>query len=201
MALATLLNRALGCPVIVAALGMASTAARPVPEPSPAPPSLAGRWVLNAQQSEDARAKMRDARDERPAGRFGRRGGGGGRGPGGPAGGFGGRGDALQGFLDPPEKLTITQSEAEIAIDDGTRVQRLHPDGRKTKLPDGTAEVTARWNGAELFVQSKPGRGREVTTAYMLVPDKHQLDVTSRVQGRSGDTLTVRRVYDAAAPQ
>lgn len=201
MGLATLLNCALGCQIIVATLGVASAAARPAPEPSPAPPSLAGRWVLNAQESEDARAKMRDARGERPAGRFGRRGGAEGRGPGGPGGGFGGRGGGLQGFLDPPEKLTITQSAAEIAIDDGTRVQRLHPDGRKTKLPGETAEVTARWNGAELFVQSKPDRGPEVTTAYMLVPEKHRLDVTSRVQGRSGDTVTVRRVYDIAPPQ
>jgi hypothetical protein len=32
----------------------------------------------------------------------------------------------------------------------------------------------------------------------MLVPEKHQLYVTSTMEGRSGEPITVRRVYDAA---
>jgi hypothetical protein len=76
----------------------------------------------------------------------------------------------------------------------------LHPDGRKAKADDGRAEVTARWRGPELVVESKTERAK-VTTVYMAVPDKHQLDVTSRFEGRRGEPITARRVYDAAVSE
>lgn len=182
---------------------------------SPAPPSLSGKWILNKDASEDARAKMREeGAGRRPGGYEGPQGGmrrpGGGR----MGGGFGGRGgmggpgggpppDARGGmkeFLEPPETLTITQTADEIALDDGEAVHRLRPNGQKTKAEGGEVEQTARWSGAELIVESKPTKGPKIVSAYLLVPDKHQLHVTSRVEGRSGDPITVRRVYDAASP-
>ena len=46
-------------------------------------------------------------------------------------------------------------------------------------------------------METKAERGAKITSAYMLVPEKHQLHVTSTIEGRS-DPITVRRVYDAA---
>lgn len=180
---------------------------------SPAPPSLSGKWILNKDASEDARAKMREAGAGRRPGGYGPHGGmgrpggrmGGGSGGRGGMGGPGGQTppDAHGGmkeFLEPPETLTITQSADEIALDDGEAVHRLRPNGQKTKADGGEVERTARWSGAELIVESKPAKGPKIVSAYLLVPDKHQLHVTSRVEGRSGDPITVRRVYDAASP-
>jgi len=186
--------------------------------PAAAVPSLAGTWTLNKKESEDARAKMRDSGAERPGGWTGPGGRGGmggpgggaggrGGGPGGRGGGFGGRGADPDGgrdsgsrrtFLEPPETLTITQTTEEVRVDDGDRVVHLHPDGRKIKSEGGGAETTARWRGNELVVETKAERGARITSAYMLVPEKHQLHVTSTLEGRSGEPITVRRVYDAA---
>jgi hypothetical protein len=185
--------------------------------PPAAVPSLAGTWTLNKEESEDARAKLRDRGGERPGGWTGPGGRGGMGGPGGGAGGrgggpgsrgggFGGRGadrdggrdEAAGGFFEPAETLIITQTAEEIAVDDGDRVLHLHPDGRKIKSEGGGAETTTRWRGNELVVETKVERGRKVTSAYMLVPAKRQLHVTSTIEGRSGEPITVRRVYDAA---
>ena len=198
--------------------------AAPQAPPSPeTTPSLGGKWTLNKDQSEDARTKMRDAGGgDRPGGGSlgggGRGGGMGGRGGGfgGRGGGFGGRGGgggraggdrdgdaagpgaSMHSFFEPPETLAITQTAEEIAVDDGTRVLHLHPDGKKVKSEGGGSETTTVWRGSELVVETKTERGRKITSAYMAVPDKHQLDVTSTMEGRSGQPITVRRVYDAA---
>ena len=189
-----------------------------VPAPTAAEPSvaqgLAGKWTLNKEQSEDARSKMREAGERhRGGGGFGGGRGGGGYGGGGRGGFGGGRGGrrggegggmpdaqrpaALQDFFEPPETLTIDRNGEEIAVNDGSRIVILHPDGRKAKTDDGQAEVTAQWRGQELVVESKTERAK-ITTVYMAVPDKHQLDVTSRFEGRMGEPVTARRVYDAA---
>ena len=214
--LALALGTALAAPAGAAAAAASAT------EAATTAPSLAGKWTLNKEQSEDPRAKMRDSGGgRRPGGRSpgagggmgggGRGGGFGGRGggAGGPAGGFGGRGggdrDAdgggrgpMHGFFEPPETLTITQTAEEIDVDDGQRVLHLHPDGKKTKTDGGGAETATKWRGNELLVESKSERGPKITSAYMTMPEKHQLYITSTMEGRSGDPITVRRVYDAA---
>jgi hypothetical protein len=216
---------ALALGTALAAPGRAGEAAPSMVEPAPAAPSLTGKWTLNKEQSEDARAQMRDAGGGRRPGGWspgaggGMRGGGrgdgfGGRGggAGGPGGGFGGRGggerDAdgrsrggpMRSFFEPPETLTITQSAEEIGVDDGQRVLHLHPDGKKIKSEGGGggAETTTKWRGNELVVESKSERGPRITSAYMAVPEKRQLYITSTMAGRSGEPITVRRVYDAA---
>ena len=191
-------------------------------------PSLAGKWTLNKELSEDARAKMgaANAGHEGGSGSGGSGGGGGygGRGGGfgghggygghGGGGGYGGRGgyggsgggggdpsrhggSGMRAFFDPPENLTISQTADDIALDDGQRVVHLHPDGKKVKSENGGPETTTKWRENELVVESKSDRGAKMTTAYMLVPEKHQLHITSTVEGR-GEPVTVRRVYDAA---
>jgi hypothetical protein len=107
---------------------------------------------------------------------------------------------AMRDFFEPPETLTIDRNGDEIAVNDGERIVILHPDGRKTKSDDGQTEMTAQWRGAELVVESKTARAK-ITTVYRTVPDKHQLDVTSRFEGSRGDPITARRVYDAAASE
>jgi len=198
------LTAAVGAALLIPAVP-ASTAA----EPSVAP-NLAGKWTLNKNQSEDARTKMREAGG---AGHHG--GGGGGFGGGHGGGGRGGRwgggqgrpgggmrpdgegAGAMRSFFEPPETLTITRNGDEIAVNDGERIVILHPDGRKTKTDDGKTEMTAQWKGQELFVESKTDRAK-IASSYLAIPDKHQLQVTSRFEGRSGEPITVRRVYDAA---
>lgn len=222
--LAFALGAVLGAPAGLAAAAQ-EAAAPPAPEASPAVPSLAGKWTLNKDQSEDARAKMRDSGGgRRPGGwgggsgggmgggggrggGFGGRGGGfGGRGGGGGVGGGeregggpdGGRGGSMRGFFQPPETLTIIQTADDIAVDDGDRVLHLHPDGKKIRSEGGGSETMTKWRGSELVVETKSDRGTKITSAYMVVPEKRQLDVTSTMEGRSGEPITVRRVYDAA---
>lgn len=211
--------------ILAAAVGMAvatplglGAAAKTDAAPATAS-TLAGKWTLNREQSEDARAKMREAGERRRGGGgFGGGGhggfGGGGGGRGGFGGGHGGRrgGDgaaarpdaerpaAMQDFFEPPETLTIDRKGDEIAVNDGERIVILHPDGRKAKTDDGQSEVTAQWRGQELVVESKTERAK-ITTVYMAVPDKRQLDVTSRFEGRMGEPVTARRVYDAAVAE
>jgi len=220
----TLVALALGT-ALAAPAGPAAAAAQSIPDSAAAAPSLAGKWTLNKEQSEDARSKMRDAGGSggsRPGGGgFGGRGGGmggrgggfGGRGggAGGPGGGFGGRGGgdrdadggnrggSMRSFFEPPETLMITQSAEEIGVDDGQRVLHLHPDGKKIKSDGGGDDTTTKWRGNELVVETKTERGTKIDSAYMAVSEKHQLYVTSTLEGRSGQPITVRRVYDAAA--
>jgi hypothetical protein len=226
------LGTALAAPAAPA--GAQSAAAEPAAAATTpaAAPSLAGKWTLNKDLSEDARAKMSAANaGHRPEGGSGGSGGGGmgGRGGGfggghggygghgGGGGGYGGRGgyggggqgssggdpsrhgSGMRAFFDPPESLTIAQTADDIALDDGQQVVHLHPDGKKVKSESGGPETTTRWRANELVVESKSDRGK-MTTAYMVVPEKHQLDITSTVEGR-GEPVTVRRVYDAAPPE
>jgi len=155
----------------------------------PAHPRLVGRWKLNKELSEDARAKLAEARQRggRPGGPGGGgMGGPGGGGMGGPGGGWGGgrpggmsggrggeRGGMegrqgpdgpgrarFQALLDPPEMLTITGNDAELTLDAGDEVLvRLHVDGRKYKQEGGRVETKTEWKGAELVVETKPLEG------------------------------------------
>jgi hypothetical protein len=203
------LTAAVGAALLIPAVPVSTAAVPSVAQ------NLSGKWTLNKDQSEDARAKMREAGGRRGGGAGGF---GGGHGGGGFGGGHGGRrgggqgrpgggmrpdgeqAGAMRGFFEPPQTLTIDRNGDEIAVNDGERIVILHPDGRKAKTDDGRTEITAQWRGEELVVESKTERAK-ITTVYMAVPDKHQLDVTSRFEGRLGEPITARRVYDAALPE
>jgi hypothetical protein len=105
----------------------------------------------------------------------------------------------MRSFFEPPETLTITQTAEEIGVDDGQRVLHFHPDAKKIKSGGGGSETISKWRGNELVVETRSERGPRVTSAYMAVPEKHQLYITSAVAGRSGEPITVRRVYDATS--
>jgi len=199
----------LGAALLLASGSRSSAEPEPPAEATAPAPSLAGHWRLNAALSEDAREKMRDAMAERSGARGGRRGGfGRGRGPrsGGPSGARSGGGPPADGplrsFFEPALELTIAQEGAELTLDRGDGlVVRLRPGGPATRADGGKTELEARWNGAELVTEAKMENGARLTTAYLAIPEKNQLHVTSRLEGgRVGRALTVRRVYDAAEP-
>ena len=182
-------------------------------------PSLAGRWKLNPELSEDARAKMREAREAaRGDGSGGDNGRGSGSGGGGRAWGRGGHGgggmgggrgagrsgarggdpqDSMREVFEAPAEFTITPTASEVVIleKDG-RLRTLHADGRKYKAEGGAAEVEARWDGGQLVVDTKSDRGPRITETFDAAPDRTRLTVTLKVDGSRGPSVTVKRVYD-----
>ena len=182
-------------------------------------PSLAGRWKLNPELSEDARAKMREAREAaRGEGSGGDSGRGSGSGGGGRAWGRGGHGgggmgggrgagrsgarggdpqDSMRELFEAPAEFTITPTASEVVIleKDG-RLRTLHADGKKYKAEGGAAEVEARWDGGQLVVDTKSDRGPRITETFDAAPDRTRLTVTLKVDGSRGPSVTVKRVYD-----
>ena len=182
-----------------------------------ATPDFSGRWVLNKEQSDDPREKMRDGRGMgRPGGERGPRGGGIGRpGGGGMGGGMGGRrpprdgdaaagrrgddrGAAMRATLEAAPELTITHTAREIAIleKDG-RLRALHPDGAKYKNASG-AEVKTRWDKDRLVVQTAQERGPGFTETWGMTGDPAQIVVLLRFEPPNGEEVTLKRVYDRA---
>jgi hypothetical protein len=203
-------------PALILALASGSAAAaRPAHggDAQPvAPADLAGRWTYNVQLSDDARQKMREGMEKRggPPGGPPMRPGGGGGGMAGPAGGGGGMGgaggggaddprEAMRAVLEPAEELTVTQSESEIAVDEKFgRLRRLHPDGKKYKTDNGTAEIKTYWKDAKLVVETKRARGTSAIETWERVPDGSRLIVNVRLEGGPGPRLELKRIYDLA---
>jgi hypothetical protein len=180
-------------------------------------PDLSGHWRLNADQSEDAREKLREAGRERfggggrggggMGGGFGggMRGGGMGRGGGGGRGGGMGRrpeGDDADGNrvgrltdLLPRDELTISQDPSEIhVLEQGGRDWHLLPDGKKHKDSVGATETKAEWSERELIIDAKLG-DRKVHRAVGLSENGKQLLVLVRLETPMAK-VKVLRVYD-----
>jgi hypothetical protein len=160
--------------------------------PSGVAPSLAGRWKLNVEKSDDVGKLMREARDGRsgglppggpgggmggpPGGGMGGRGGGGMGGP--PGGGMGGRGgpggdprESMRAVFEAPSELLVTPTENEVAIleKDG-RMRTLHPDGKRYKSEAGARETKTRWEGARLVVETKASNGVKIIETFAIGP-------------------------------
>jgi hypothetical protein len=197
-------------------------------EPAKAAPAvdLSGRWIFNREASDDAREKMREGMEKGGGGRGpggGGPGGGGMGGPGGggmggpppgggmgggggrmgpPPGGMGGDGDpreAMRALFEPAEELAIAQSGTEISIDEKFgRTRRLHPDGKKYKTDNGASDIKASWKEGRLVVETKPSRGGGVLETWELVPDGSRVIVNVKMQGGSGPSVELKRIYDRA---
>jgi hypothetical protein len=190
-------------------------------------PSLAGSWRFNPEQSDDMRAKMREAGGGRWGGRGGGPGGegrpGGGMGGGfggGRRGGFGGggrggggRGPGGEGrpggddarrrgaMMRPATEMTITQEPSEIRIAEKDGDERhLVPDGKNHKSDNGTQEVKASWSGSQLVVETKRDNGRKVKESMGLSSDGKQLVIALEMDTPFGDAIKVKRVYDRFDP-
>lgn len=194
--------------------------ATPSDQSSPAPkalpraqigghPSLAGAWTLNKDQSDDPRAKMREA-----MGNSGGQGGGGGRGEmggGGQRGGGGmggGRGQGAGGAMNEFSQLTIEQtaSSAKVTGSSG-RVLAVYSNGDASKSnssnpadsEEENAPAAAQWKGDQLVAVTQGRRGGSTTRTYELSPDGTQLYVTTKMDNpRFQEPLTFRFVYDPA---
>jgi hypothetical protein len=103
----------------------------------------------------------------------------------------------MRSLLEAPPEMTITHTEAEIAVlDKDGRLRNLHPDGQKYKTDTGS-EIKTRWDNERLVVETKRDRGPSVTETLGVSADRKQLVVTLRLERRSSGPVTVRRVYDA----
>jgi hypothetical protein len=140
---------------------------------SQATPSLSGHWIFNAKKSEDARAKMRQAR------------------------GASGDNEPMNGpFFDPPPDMTIAQTADTVTIfvkDGGIR--ELHP------KPEGSG--SPRWTKDGLFVRVHPpqGHGAPRTQLFSVSKDGKELVEVVTLETPRWGPVSARRVYDAAPEQ
>ena len=168
--------------------------------------ALAGAWTLNTEASDQTPAPgdERDGGDRRGGnGRYG-----GGRG------GYGGGGngganvdpeqmarmrDAMRQLMNPPEHLTITQTDTMVVITepDG-HTTRLSPDGKKVKDENTKIERKTKWDGGKLVSEINGlGRGK-VTQTYAVDPEHHELRIAVQMEnGRGGQPRTITHVYEA----
>jgi hypothetical protein len=170
--------------------------------------NLTGTWKLNKDLSDDPRQKMKEAQDS---------GGSGGGGLGRHRGGFGGRrrgSDTDTGAESPRSSLEenasalqllkIQHQEPQLVIEDGIgRQHKLFTDGRKVeeeRSQGGTTEMRAVWKDARIVVTTEPEKGPKITETYAVAADGSQLTVTSKIEGRRGRAIEIRRVYDAVKP-
>ena len=211
--------------VVVLALGGVCGDARvlssDVAQPESSTASLEGIWMLNADLSDEPRARLEGVGDDRgqgrgrgAAGRRGSRPGGRGRAGGRPpdreelARLRQGLQEAVRDLMTAPRRMTIVMIENEIVAtyDDG-RVIRLVSDDQPHKGIAGTSmQVTrrTRWENEKLVtdisLDSRIEVRLEQTYEVRLTdPEGKQLVVTSRfVGGRAsnGDRRELRRVYD-----
>jgi hypothetical protein len=178
--------------------------------------AITGAWTLNLELSD--KPGGRGARDDREGDDGARRRGGSGRGGGmggGIRGGGMGRGamgggradpddmarmrDAMRDVMNPPEHLTITQTETMILItsQDG-RTTRLSPDGKKIKDEHTRVERKTKWDGAKLVSEiSGLGPGKIIET-YIVEGEPHRLNVAVQMEGGRAPR-SLHRVYDADA--
>ena len=207
--------------LISGVLGDGRVLSHDLTQPESSPASLEGVWVLNADLSDEPRARLEGVGDDRGRGRgrgaAGRRGSGpGGRGR---AGGSPptreelarlrqGIQEAVRDLMTAPRRMTIVMIENEIVAtyDDG-RVIRLVSDDQAHKGIAGTSmQVTrkTRWENEKLVtdisLDSRIEVKLEQTYEVRLTdPEGKQLIVTSRfIGGRAsnGDRRELRRVYD-----
>jgi len=235
------------CVLALSTLGLALSAGRVAAQASPGPqagatpsdspasssnaqaspqigghPSLAGNWTLNKDQSDDPRAKMREAMGGgSEGGRGGYVGGGGGGMGGGGRRGGGGRGQG--GMLADYSQLTIVQTPTSakvtgssghvLATYDSSNTNASPNSGNAANSNDGSNDsggndrggremepAAATWQGNQLVAVTQGRRGGTTTRTYELSPDGKQLYVTTKMDNpRFQQPVTFRFVYDAAS--
>jgi hypothetical protein len=165
--------------------------------------SLAGKWKLNTEESDDPAKKFQAAMQERMKehgdgdhgghhGGFGQRQSGGDHGPGG------------NHMSIRPESMTIEFTDPELKItDENNDTRTLYMDGRPSErsihTPRGDAKIstTAKWQEDELDLESKMPDDSTSTQSYSLSPDKTKLFLTIRMQPMySKDPITMHFTYD-----
>jgi hypothetical protein len=106
--------------------------------------------------------------------------------------------DAVRSVTDPPERLTIVQTDSMILITGGDgRTIRLSPDGKKIKDENTGVERKTKWDGGKLVSEiSGLGPGK-MTQTFSVDPESHQLRVAVQMEsGRSREPRTITHIYD-----
>jgi hypothetical protein len=105
--------------------------------------------------------------------------------------------DAMRDIMNPPDRLTITQTERMVIMTTGDgRTTRLSIDGKAIKDDSTKIERKTKWEGGKLVSEiSHLGPGK-ITETYWADPEHRQLRVTVQVEN-ARRPMTVNRVYDA----
>jgi len=215
----TTTRRAATRTALVAALIASAVLVREGRAQSPASATpLVGAWTLNKELSDspqDGASGDREGGSPRGASRGG---GGGGRrrGGGGFGGGLGGGGrgggqgapavdpqetarlrDAMRDIMNPPDRLTIVQTESMVIITgpDG-RTTRLSPDGKKIKDDSTKMERRTKWDGGKLISEIGGLPLGKITETWAVDSERRQLHISLK-NDDDRRPLMVTRVYDA----
>ena len=174
--------------------------------------SIVGAWTLNKDMSDSPQDREAD-RERRQDGRRGIGRGGGGFGRGGfGRGGGGDRGggatspedmarmrDAMRDIMNPPDRLTITQTERTVIMTTGDgRTTRLSTDGKTIKDDSTNIERKTKWDGRKLVSEISHLGPAKIFETYSADPEHRQLRVTVQVENVR-QPKTVNRVYDSDA--
>ncbi|HTS11619.1 MAG TPA: hypothetical protein VMH00_05840 [Candidatus Limnocylindrales bacterium] len=192
--------------------GSAAQQSQPAAQPAgqstaqAAKPNLAGTWKLNQDQSDDPRAKMREAMgnsgggSEQGGSEQGGGGMGGGRGMRRPGRGPGGGG----GMMAEWQQLTIEQTDAGVKVNGATgrllattEKQAQSTDDNSGGMGRSFPPAEAQWQGSQLIATSHGFGGGTTTRTFELSPDGKQLIVTSKIENqRFNQPVTYKQVYD-----
>jgi hypothetical protein len=175
--------------------------------------SIVGAWTLNKDMSDSPqdREADREGRQDGRRGGIGRRGGGFGRGGFGRGGG-GDQGagatspedmarmrDAMRDIMNPPDRLTITQTERMVIMTTGDgRTTRLSTDGKTIKDDSTNIERKTKWDEGKLVSEISHLGPAKILETYSADPEHRQLRVTVQVEN-ARQPKTVNRVYDSDA--
>jgi hypothetical protein len=161
--------------------------------------SFSGFWERDAEQSDDAQAKMRAAFERMQAEMDRRRGGfpvGGGSPP--PEGSPGGRNEG-RGPGQVPEELEVEHEKGELRIDDGERLQIFYLDGQKHRREMGNGaklETTATILGRVITIEEKLDRGR-IDRKLELSEDGESMVMTLNIKlGEMKEPVLIKTVYE-----
>lgn len=154
-------------------------------------PNFTGTWRLNRELSDNPQEKLKEA--------IGKRGGALGRMMGGRA-----AQDRMKNIEGMAEVFKIVHNDPEIQVTGNNNVtRRLFTDGRKVSVtaPNGeSVEITARWQGSQLVVETQRANGGKLTQTYSLDQDGGQMVVLMQIADqRLGRPIELRFVYDAEA--
>jgi hypothetical protein len=107
--------------------------------------------------------------------------------------------ESMRAVFEPAEEIAVTQTGAEIAIEEKYgRTRRLHPDGKKYKTENGVSEIKTSWKEGKLVVDTRRDRGMGVTETWELVPDASRIILVVKMQGAFGPSVELKRIYDRA---
>ena len=178
---------------------------------------MARIWILNVEKSDNAQEKMEQARSRSGPGEAGgRRRGARGQGQRGNRGSGGRRQSprrsgptpeamatnrvAQQRIMRPARRMSIVLSDSTAAIGADNLLPWLFPTNKGKRDHQDGVELTGKWGGDKLVVETNTEGGLRIREVYELKKDDTELQVSVTLE--SGNNLRVRfkRVYSAEDP-